>query len=222
MTVQTPQQFTPSQILDAGQRAEAEGRYDFALQFYRHLTAHYPHTREAAVAHEASQLLAQHRDDPRTGPPSGLARPEYANPNQSGRAAEPAGRRGISLSPAGKAAGAARAQSGFDPPPPRAQYRTGRALARLTTWLGGAMILTGVALLPIAVVNPRTFAGLPIAGITTPTGFALAIAGGLLAMLAGQLARAMFDLANAGRDMAALTRARAEQDSAEQQVGTRR
>ena len=35
--VQAQQQFTPRQILEAGQRAVAEGRTDYARQFFQHL-----------------------------------------------------------------------------------------------------------------------------------------------------------------------------------------
>ncbi len=41
-------QFSPGQLLDAGRRAEAEGRLDLAQQFYGHLSDHYGHTSEAA------------------------------------------------------------------------------------------------------------------------------------------------------------------------------
>ena len=43
-------QFTPRQLLDAGRRAEAEGKLDQANQLYRHLTDHYAYTIEAAEA----------------------------------------------------------------------------------------------------------------------------------------------------------------------------
>ena len=43
-------QFTPRQLLDAGLRAEAEGKLDHANQLYRHLTDHYAYTTEAAEA----------------------------------------------------------------------------------------------------------------------------------------------------------------------------
>ncbi|HUS96151.1 MAG TPA: hypothetical protein VMX97_05360 [Hyphomicrobiaceae bacterium] len=46
-------QFTPAQILAAGQRAEADGRIDDAIQFFRHLAEHYPETQEAGDAGEA-------------------------------------------------------------------------------------------------------------------------------------------------------------------------
>lgn len=46
-------QFTPAQLIDAGRRAEQQGRPDLAVRFYRHLTEHFPEAREAAEAHNA-------------------------------------------------------------------------------------------------------------------------------------------------------------------------
>jgi hypothetical protein len=46
-------QFTPAQLIESGRRAEAEGRLDLAVQFYRHLTEHFAEAVEAAEAHGA-------------------------------------------------------------------------------------------------------------------------------------------------------------------------
>jgi len=46
-------QFTPAQLVEAGRRAEAEGRLDLAVQFYRHLVEHFSEAVEAAEAHGA-------------------------------------------------------------------------------------------------------------------------------------------------------------------------
>lgn len=58
--VQGTPQFTPAQVLEAGRRAEAEGKLDYAVQFYRHLATHYPSTSEAQAAREGLQRLAAH------------------------------------------------------------------------------------------------------------------------------------------------------------------
>lgn len=55
----TPQ-FTLGQILEAGQRAEADGRVEYATQFYRHLTDHYPQSAEARIARDGLARM-QHR-----------------------------------------------------------------------------------------------------------------------------------------------------------------
>lgn len=66
---QGSQQFTPSQILEAGRRAESEGRIEYAIQFYRHLTDHLGRTAEAATAREALARLGA-----ASGPsPAGIA-----------------------------------------------------------------------------------------------------------------------------------------------------
>jgi hypothetical protein len=46
-------QFTPIQLIDAGRRAEAEGRPDLAVQFYRHVTENFAEAAQAAEAHGA-------------------------------------------------------------------------------------------------------------------------------------------------------------------------
>jgi hypothetical protein len=52
MVLASPQ-FTPAQLIESGRRAEAEGRLDLAVQFYRHLTEHFAGAVEAAEAHGA-------------------------------------------------------------------------------------------------------------------------------------------------------------------------
>ncbi len=46
-------QLTPAQLIDAGRRAEAQGRTDLAVQFYRYLTEYFAEAVEAAEAHNA-------------------------------------------------------------------------------------------------------------------------------------------------------------------------
>ncbi|MFT5508381.1 MAG: hypothetical protein ACI89J_001456 [Hyphomicrobiaceae bacterium] len=93
-------QFTPVQILEAGQRAFGEGRTDYAAQFFQHLIEHYAGTAEAATAHDtmaringvvaaAPQAQPQRNDRaaPGTAPPaasSGPA-PEYVQPPAANR-----------------------------------------------------------------------------------------------------------------------------------------
>ncbi len=69
-------QFTPVQILEAGQRAFAEGRTEYATQFFKHLIDHYSDTPEAAVAREA---LAQAH-----GTSTQPASPHYPQPPANG------------------------------------------------------------------------------------------------------------------------------------------
>ncbi len=54
---QTTPAYSPQDILAAGQKAEAEGRTPYAVQFYRHLTDYYAHTPEAQDARAALQRI---------------------------------------------------------------------------------------------------------------------------------------------------------------------
>ena len=96
-------------------------------------------------------------------------------------------------------------------PEPIRDYRTGRLLARLTAWSGGAIFLMALALLPVAMVSPRTLASTPLLR-SLDMGFSgaltMSVAGLGLVML-GQVVRAMLDHANAARDLAVIHRARA-------------
>lgn len=66
-------QFTPVQILEAGQRAFAEGRTEYAAQFFKHLIDHYSDTAEAAVARDAMGQV--------NGAIAKPAAPQYVQPN---------------------------------------------------------------------------------------------------------------------------------------------
>ena len=59
--VQTSMQYTPVQVLQAARRAEAEGKMDYALQFYRHLVEQHGTTPEAQEAREGLFRIAEWR-----------------------------------------------------------------------------------------------------------------------------------------------------------------
>lgn len=58
---QTQVQFTSVQVLQAAKRAEAEGKMDYALQFYRHLAEQHGSTPEAQEAREGLFRIAEWR-----------------------------------------------------------------------------------------------------------------------------------------------------------------
>jgi hypothetical protein len=58
---QTQVQYTPVQVLQAARRAEAEGKMDYALQFYRHIVEHHGTTVEAQEAREGLFRIAEWR-----------------------------------------------------------------------------------------------------------------------------------------------------------------
>jgi hypothetical protein len=183
------QLFTPPQLLEAGQRAEKEGRLDLAAQFYRHLVDRYDVSPEAAKGREGLGRVA-------------MSEPQMVQPQiwRSGgvasadRAARPQRRRPVA---------------------PRNHYRLGRALSRLisvTGWLGAAFGL----LMPLAYWALDHFAlsaALPRPGLAVVlAGAAGVVVTGLLVVLAGHLARAVFDQANAMRDLVALERTKMGSD----------
>jgi hypothetical protein len=233
----TPE-FTPAQVLDAARRAESEGRTEFAVQFYRHLATSFPGTPEAAAAEAGlshlspfPELTGRQRQtglppvngyrlpdpfqaapgrDPYDAPHQqyGGPQPQFATPATHGEHATPAELNHTTV----------------DLPHPVSDYRTGRILARLVTWLGGLVILGGIALAVAAIAIPRTASSLPVLGsfVTGPEFGIFMAVGGLAQIILGQLVRALFDQANAARDLAIVTRARLEGRPAQHRRRSRR
>jgi hypothetical protein len=182
-------QFTPKQLLDAGRRAEAEGKLDLAQQFYGHLSDHYGYTPEAA---EGRQGLG------RIG--SGSHLPNVWQMNGAGTA--------HSRSSAAHHARAKRI-------PARADYGIGRALAALLGAIGWLAI--AAAVLALAAAGAAEFALLAVPQeLKLGQGLLMMAAGALLAgaaaLLLSQVARALFDQASATRELVAMKRARAGDD----------
>ena len=94
---------------------------------------------------------------------------------------------------------------------PRDHYRTGRALARLVSALGWLAVFCAVVA-PAAYMALDRFAqaaALPRPGLAYVLASAAGVFGtGLVVVFAGQIARAVFDQANAARDLVALERAK--------------
>jgi hypothetical protein len=182
--LQATPQFTPQQLLDAGRRAEAEGRHDLAAKFYRQLADYYAYTAEAAEARSALARLGGAVWQPASvwwhadgGPPH----------NEATNAAHVRSARRVKY------------------PAPRNHYRAGRALARLFSGIGWLVFALGLALAPVAffVPTPALF-GL-LGAVSASIGLALF---GLVIVASGQAARALFDQANATRELVAIERAR--------------
>ncbi|MBX9589036.1 MAG: hypothetical protein K2X43_07020 [Hyphomonadaceae bacterium] len=178
------QQFTPPQLLEAGRRAEVDGRLDLAAQFYRHLTEHFAFTGEAAEARNGLGRV-------------GAAQSQSWYGNGAAHATSPARllrRRPIAL---------------------RDHYRTGRWLAMLVSALGWVITLGGVVLLPsyVGLSGLMPSASMPRPGMLQILAGAIGmIAAGLFIVFSGQIARALFDQANAVRDLVALERAKLGSD----------
>lgn len=214
MPVSTGTQFSPEQILEAGRRAESEGRLDYALQFYRHLLDQHRSSREAQFALEALARLEPPRPQngihasphPGNGAAYGLERHGFQTGHDAGPQLE-AGRR-LTVAPAEPPFHS----SHVELPPPVSDYRMARGLTRLATWLGGPMLVLGLACAAVAVIAPGGLAKLPLIGAlfaSASAGLGLA-ASGLGMLIGGQCVRALLDMANATRDMALVLRTQAE------------
>jgi hypothetical protein len=77
-------QFTPAQLIESGRRAEAEGRPDLAVQFYRHVTEHFAGAAEAAEAHGALGRIGVWQSEGGTGAEPAARRALHRRP-PSGR-----------------------------------------------------------------------------------------------------------------------------------------
>jgi hypothetical protein len=177
--VHASQQFTPAQLLDSGRRAETEGKLDLAAQFYRHLTDHYAYTPEAAEARNGLGRI-------------GAVQSQTWQTNGAPSSADVAPR-------------ATRA-SRRRPVAPRDHYRTGRALALFASGAGWLLVLSGLVAPILYVVL-----GSSLPHIEQPQlvgGAVGSVAAGLFIVLMGQAARALFDQANALRELVALERAK--------------
>jgi len=196
-------QYTPVQVLQAARRAEAEGKMDYALQFYRHLVEHHGMTAEAQEAREGLFRIAEWR----WGEARVTRRQEAANaPPQrhDSYAAAAAQQQDYSSEPpqhlpqviareAAKAAGMSAAQ------PYKARYRGATAIATLVSAVGWASVLAGVVM---AVLAAGGFAADVSAGglLGLPVGVLLGVPAaviGLVLVVTGQLATAVFESTNA-------------------------
>jgi hypothetical protein len=193
-------QFTPRQLLDAGRRAEAEGKLDHAIQLYRHLTDHYAYTAEATEARNGlgrigvgagQQLWAENGAAPPASPNSAaFAHGRMPGPHSGARNRAVAKER---------------------------HYRTGRVLATLVSWAGWMIVAAGVAMVPLGLAADPSLLlrGLPYAasmGSTEAVAAAVALSAvGLVVVFWGQMASALFDQANATRELVAIERARRDE-----------
>lgn len=229
-------QFSPAQLLESGRRAETEGKHDLAAQFYRHLTDHHAYTAEAAEARNGlgrvgalqSQIWQPYghgahangngyvSNHPNGGAHvnGGAHAPPLAPPVNSGGYANGA----LHFSGAGAHTNGSShvADAGYRTPRPmrpmrrrpvarRDHYRTGRFMARAFSALGWLLGFAGVLAVGLYFLPGSPilhFGMLPVLGAS-----AAAVVTGFAAVFSGQIARAVFDQANAARELVALERA---------------
>lgn len=203
-------QFTVEQILEAGQRAEAEGRLDYATQFYRHIADQFRGTQEARYASDALARIEQQRPPAAPLVHNGNGA-DHAPPRLQARP-PPSAANGLHLDLGRQVPLAAVETPPREPlelPPPVTDYRLARAAARVAAWLGAPLLLLGLGATAASLMLPGAMAKLPIVGAvlgSVSTGLTL-LASGVVIAVVGQVVRAHLEMALAMRDMAALMRA---------------
>lgn len=212
--MQASPQVTAAQVLDAGRRAEADGRVDYAIQFYRHLVEHHAGEPEAQIAREALSRLKRHSEETennaaskRTVPPP--LRTSSQNGATASSAAARTTRRPIRLAPVGKGNTPRVVEvSEFGP-----AYVVGRLIAHSFAAIGTILILAGLIAAAVTAFLPvQVAASLPVWLVSQhPVLGLIASLLGIGLIFSGQIARAVFDMAEASRELAAIERARIEQ-----------
>lgn len=213
MVVQASPQITAAQVLDAGRRAEADGRVEYAIQFYRHLADHHAGAPEAAVAREALSRLRRQSSMEGPGPDRVVEPPPIRASGRRlsaavTRAAPAAARAPLRITPAG----AAQHVPPLDLPEPVRGYYAGRLIAHGLSVAGVLAILAGLLAFVSGALLPSD-AAVSVPGwhiVTHPLAGPIAAGTGIMLVLWGQIARALFDIALSSRDMAAIERAKAE------------
>jgi hypothetical protein len=209
-------QYTPVQVLQAARRAEAEGKMDYALQFYRHLVEHHGMTAEAQEAREGLFRIAEWR----WGEARVAGRQDVVNGQGGGQqsyAPAPSPQQDYAPQPEPSAhmpqiiaREAAKAAEAGRPQPFRARYRSAKNIAFLLCGVGWASVVAGivfVALAWIGAVADVSAAGLMGLPLGVLLGVPVAVVG-LVLVTAGQLAAAVFESANATLELLALGRER--------------
>ena len=235
--VQTSVQFTPVQVLQAARRAEAEGKMDYALQFYRHLVEQHGTTPEAQEAREGLFRIAEWRwgearvargRDATGGGAQNAQNTQSAPGSQTPPAApagNPPGQRVYNVAnnpppsdyyadqPQTAAAPGKLPQviaRGHDEQAFTPRFRVAKFLAHTLSAIGWITLLAGIG------AATGAFAGLApelsaIGLLGVPFGALLglpALVLGIVFVVAGQLAAAVFESTNANLELVAIERGR--------------
>jgi len=218
-------QFTPVQVLQAARRAEAEGKMEYALQFYRHLVEHHVSTSEAHEAREGLLRIAEWR--------WGEARAFGGQTSQPAPAPTPQASQNTYTAIEGGRSAYAKEQLYEEPPPVDDQrmpqiisreragnfegsdrsavsgrYRGARFAAFVLSSLGWAGVMGGILIAvaasagAVAEVSAAGVWGLPIGTLFGVPAATI----GLLLVVAGQIAIAVFENASATLQLLALER----------------
>lgn len=217
----TSVQYTPVQVLQAARRAEAEGKMDYALQFYRHIVEHHGSSEEATAAREGLFRIAEWRWGE-----ARIARRQEAAAARAGEQtpppAPPSNRPHFSLHgdtvevpplPADNSRLPqiiTREAHNDDDEDLAGHYRVPKILALMLSGLGWAGVLVGVALAIVAAgnvvaeVSAAALMGLPVGVVVGLP----AVMVGMVLVVAGHLAVAVFESCSASQELLALERER--------------
>jgi hypothetical protein len=237
--VQTSVQFTPVQVLQAARRAEAEGKMDYALQFYRHLVEQHGTTPEAQEAREGLFRIAEWRWGEarvargREAATAGAAPQQNTPPSPPSQSAPSGGQRVYNVAnntppqqpsnyyPDQPQAAAAPGklpqiisrehnQAGEDLPPFRPRFQIAKFAANVLSGLGWITLLAGIGAAAAgaggfhAELSALALLGLPFGVLLGGP----AVVMGLVLVVAGQLAAAVFASTNAQLELVAIERGR--------------
>lgn len=221
---QTAVQYTPVQVLQAARRAEAEGKMDYALQFYRHIVEHHGTSAEAQEAREGLFRIAEWRWGE-----ARIARRQEAGGGQGKQQAAQAQQRPAAAStqqtyapePAESSVpvtGATRmpqiiareaerqADEHHPATPPSARFRGAWLAAVLLSGCGWAIVVTGIVIAILALGGGTAeLAEQGMLGI--PLGVALGVPAaviGLVLIVGGLLAIAVLESTNATLELLAM------------------
>jgi hypothetical protein len=219
--VQTSMQYTPVQVLQAARRAEAEGKMDYALQFYRHLVEQHGATPEAQEAREGLFRIAEwrwgeariaRRQDGAGAAGGQFAQVAAASPPQPPKVDEPVAPSAFAGSSQQLPQTVSRGSAGDELIPLfKPRYRVARIIAYGVSGLGMVSALAGTAAAVLAGMGAVEQVS-TVGAFGFPIGLALGVPAallGLVLLLAGQLALAVFESANANLEMLAIERGRA-------------
>ena len=207
-------QYTPVQVLQAARRAEAEGKMDYALQFYRHLVEQHSSSVEAQEAREGLFRIAEWR----WGEARVARRQEAANGQQGNHGHQPYTIAASSDYPPESsnrlpqiiAREAAKAAAKDEPPVFKSRYRAARNIAVLVSGMGWLSVAVGVLVAVLAAAGATSeISAQGLMGV--PVGFLLGMPVamlGLFLVIAGQVGMAVFESTNATLELLSIERGR--------------
>ena len=222
---QTSPAYTPPEILQAGYQAEADGRLEYAVQFYRHLTDYYARTPEGLEARKALQRLnaepaAKSADQAGSRPLSQALQSEQSKSQPPARPA--AAQAPLRPEPAARHEPASQSRqhrvtrrAAAALPRPARGYRLGRALAVLLIICGWLLLVASVSVVGLRLVvqfELIAIGKLPQIAEWLAMAMAAGIPAGLLLVVLGQLALAVFRTANATAGLLAAAQASADHE----------